>query len=874
MPIVAKVARMANGRGSRDRVRDPIKSNLKEGLKRVLNWRRWWLPVTFGLMLLVLGVTVAVMINPATTGPSLPLTEEEVGTISNVDVRAPISFNLPDIEATKHKRMEAESAIRSVYDFEQELGRDRVRRLEEAFASMQRIVAQHESELEEEHPEPDEGVEPDADTADGERKRSKPRKGRKLTAREAAEQAQLQDAEATRNNEVLSEKLEEQKDEFQKLLQIVVKDDDFAQLKGLKFSTETLRGLTELVDRNMRHMIVPSRELLALDRAKGITVRFLKDGLPQREMPIVSFSRIMDIEEALERVEQTAALDLGEFKGAQRATLVRLAKGLVAPNMFFNRAETDRRKQEAGENVQPLETSYKKDEIILRFGEKIQKKHVRAFQQMARLTEVSNAGQMAFGTVLLVVITVLFVTLFAARNIRKFRKQARDLGLLALVMFVSLVSVKLWFWIFDAVWERFHYFNLESYYFAIPFAAGAMLIRFVLNSEMALAFTAVFAVLAGMLMDSNLGWAIYCLVSSLIAAAAVGKVRQRTSLLYAGALAGLGNMLLAVSMGLFAGSFMSFQTVFSALFAFSGGILAAMIVTGVAPVIEVAFGYTTDIKLLELANLNHPLLKDLIVQAPGSYHHSIIVGSLVEAGAEAIHCNPLLARVMAYYHDIGKIKKPAYFSENQRDGVNRHDKLKPSLSASVLRAHVKDGAELAREYRLGGPIVDAIVQHHGTSLMKFFYQRAKDQSEEGDTIKEEDFRYPGPKPGMREVALVMLADSVEAAAKSISDPSPARLQGLVQNMINRIFVDGQLDECDLTLKDLHEIARAFNRVLAGIYHHRPDYPEPATRDAREREAAEKKAKAEPIVHEPLKEGEEKRQDTPDDKQENIKRLGI
>jgi putative nucleotidyltransferase with HDIG domain len=433
-----------------------------------------------------------------------------------------------------------------------------------------------------------------------------------------------------------------------------------------------------------------------------------------------------------------------------------------------------------------------------------------------------------------------------------------------MLMFVSLGSVKLWFWVFSAIWEQFKIFPLVSYYFAIPFAAGAMLVRFVQNSEMALCFAAIFSVLSGFVMDSSMAYTFYCLVSSLVAAGAVSKVGQRASLMRAGAVTGLVNMFLAISMSLFAGDFFSFQTVYSVIFGFAGGILASTIVMGVAPLVETAFGYTTEIKLLELANLNHPLLKELIVQAPGSYHHSIIVGSLVEAAAESIRSNPLLARVMAYYHDIGKIRKPAYFSENQRDGVNRHDKLKPSLSASVLRAHVKDGVELACEYRLGQPIVEAIQQHHGTSLMKFFYQKARDLSEPNDTVNEEDFRYAGPRPQMREVALVLLADSVEAAAKSISDPSPARLQGLVQNIVNRIFVDGQLDECDLTLKDLHEIARAFNRVLTGIYHYRPDYPEVATRE-REQLA----------VLQPVKESDsKKRQETPDDKHEDFKRLGI
>jgi hypothetical protein len=891
---------MAKANGSRNQ-RDPLGDSQSERKRRWQGLRRWWVHLTFALVLLVLGVTVAAINNPATTSPTLPLSLDAVGRVANSDVRAQIGFSVRDTEATERKRVEAEAAIRSVYDFEQELGQERLRRLREAFAEMRRIIERQRQRAEDlQAVEPEaagrraaEGAGPAAPDAAGDR----PPAGapQELDAR-------------------IDAALDDRKGEFFKLLQVVVEERDFARLRRDRFSAKTMAAAARLVEKTMQQMIVPNRELLTADRARGITVRFLRNRVPQREMVVTVFSRIQDLDEALARVEQTAALELVDVEGPLKATIVRLAKALVEPNMFFNREETQRRKEEARENVQPLEISYKKDEIIIRSGEQIQKKHVRAFQQMAKLTEVTHAGQLAVGTVMLVVMLLLLVAWYAGRQIRQLRVRPKDLGLLALVMFVSLVSVKLWFWIFGAVWGQFRLLPLESYYFAIPFAAGAMLVRFVLNSEMALAFAAAFSVLAGLVMESNVGWAVYCLVSSLVAAAAVNQVRQRTSLLYAGALTGLANVVLAVAMSLYAGSFLSFHTLFSVLMAFSGGILAAIIVAGVAPLIEVAFGYTTDIKLLELANLNHPLLKDLIVQAPGSYHHSIIVGSLVEAGAESIDCNPLLARVMAYYHDIGKIKKPSYFSENQRDGINRHDKLKPSLSASVLRAHVKDGAELARESRLGQPILDAIQQHHGTSLMKFFYQRAREQAESPDLVKEEDFRYSGPKPQTREVALVMLADSVEAAAKSIADPSPARLQGLVQNMINRIFVDGQLDECDLTLQDLHRIARAFNRVLAGIYHHRPDYPEPATRDARPREAIEKKGTErkgpdskpveEPAAERPLAAGEPeadkpalgdgpgkersaeaggagdkrrddaKRQETPDDKQEDIKRLGI
>ena len=256
-----------------------------------------------------------------------------------------------------------------------------------------------------------------------------------------------------------------------------------------------------------------------------------------------------------------------------------------------------------------------------------------------------------------------------------------------------------------------------------------------------------------------------------------------------------------------------------------------MIVTGTVPLIESLFKYTTNIKLLELANMNNSLLRDLMIQAPGTYHHSIIVGNLVEAAAEAIGANPLLARVGAYYHDIGKVRKPLYFIENLGRQENRHDKLNPSMSALILMAHTKDGVDLAREWKLGEPLEDIIRQHHGTTLMKFFYEKAKNRKEGGDIlIDERDYRYPGPKPQSREAALIMLADAVEAASRTLTDPTSARIKGMVQKIINNIFIDGQLDNCELTLKDFHLIAKSFNLILTGMFHQRIDYPEPAFKE--------------------------------------------
>ncbi|HOX42812.1 MAG TPA: HDIG domain-containing protein [Myxococcota bacterium] len=860
---------MASDRPTRER-------RLATWLAELRDWRAWVRSLGFWAGLCLLGVTVAIMVNPATTSPSLPLLDEEIGRVARADIRAPMSFPVPDVETTERKRQEASDSILSVYDHEAELGAQRIQRLRDAFGEMQRVIETHRAQVAALEAElTAAGVDLRAPAEDAGRKPRPPRghaPGPGAAAEPEAVPANPRD-ELERLKASLDGLLDQQKGQFLRALQVVVKDEDFARLKAEGFSPASLNAIASLVDRVMRNMVVSSRELLEADRSKGLTVRFLKDGTSQSEALVTSFARLLDMEEALQRVRQNAALELPDMQPGLRVTVIRLAESLVTPNLFFNRVETDRRKQQARARVQPLEISIRKGEKIIREGDLIEKRHIRVFQEMARRTDLSNAPQLMLGMVLLVTVLLYLLSQFARLNIRKFRAGAKELALMGVVMFTFLVSVKLWFWVFGAVSTLYRTIPLESYYFAIPFAAGAMLVRFVLNSEMALTFTAAASFLAGILMEGSLPYGVFCLASSLVGAGALRHVKQRNSLLRAGATTGLLNVLLALSISMLGQDFLTATTLWNALFAFSGGILAAIIVLGVAPILEAIFGFTTDITLLELANLNHPLLKELIVQAPGSYHHSIIVGSLVEAAAETIHCNPLLARVMAYYHDIGKIKKPQYFSENQRDGTNRHDKLKPSLSASVLRAHVKDGAELARASRLGRPIVEAIQQHHGTSLIKFFFQRAKDQAGADEVVREEDFRYPGPKPQSREVALVMLADAVEAAAKSVSDPSPARLQGLVQNIINRIFVDGQLDECDLTLKDLHVIARAFNRVLTGIYHHRPDYPEAATKETREREAREAERLAADLEAELARGEAAARAEAEGSRPEDIKRLG-
>jgi putative nucleotidyltransferase with HDIG domain len=312
-------------------------------------------------------------------------------------------------------------------------------------------------------------------------------------------------------------------------------------------------------------------------------------------------------------------------------------------------------------------------------------------------------------------------------------------------------------------------------------------------------------------------------------------VKDRAGMLRSGLIVGAVSVPVIFFFALVEGKGLSADMLITAAFSFVGNSLAIpMIVLALTPLIEAIFGYASDFKLLELANLNHPALKELIVQAPGTYHHSIILGSLVEAAAEAIGANPLLARSCAYYHDIGKGRNPLYFGENQK-GENRHDALAPAMSAVIIKRHVTEGVEMAKQYKLPKLVADAIPQHHGTRLVGYFHHKAikeQDGKENPQPIDESIYRYPGPKPQFREAALVMIADGVEAISRTIPEPTSANLDGLVHKYINVIFAEGQLDECDLTLRDLNLIAESFMRTLEGIYHARPEYPSGSVKSPR------------------------------------------
>jgi len=357
--------------------------------------------------------------------------------------------------------------------------------------------------------------------------------------------------------------------------------------------------------------------------------------------------------------------------------------------------------------------------------------------------------------------------------------------------------------------------------FYIPFCVIPVLATLLFNNlEISLLITLATAVSVASLSDNPFQLALLFLISGIISSTLVLGARRRTTIIRAGFIVGVMQVISLIFIDRFRIGLPARY-----LILMLNGIVSVIVVLGVLPVFEYLFRTLTNISLLELADFHHPLLQRMVQEAAGTHHHSLVVGNLSETACEAVGANALLARIGAYYHDIGKLQKPDYFSENQDIKASKHDTLAPSMSKLIIMNHVKEGIELAKKYRLNPILIDFIVQHHGNSLVYYFYRRALEGLEEDQEVKEEGFRYPGPRPNTKETAIVLLADSVEAATRALKDPTPTKIEEVVHKVINNKFIDGQLDECDLTLKDLEKISSVFIRILSGIYHSRVTYPE-------------------------------------------------
>jgi len=579
--------------------------------------------------------------------------------------------------------------------------------------------------------------------------------------------------------------------------------------------------------------VVGNKMMLMSQSGKGVLLHNIHT---EKEVNVTDVDRFYDLKSARDFVRaQKKAVSRTTSPREMADVSLKIAAALIKPNLTFNKRETELRKDLARRSVKPFYFKVKKGEMLVREGERIAPGHLLKLSEQNRfLKQKEMTGQVPAMAVLIgVLISAMYLAgLMTGPSSREETKDLLFNAATLLVMFLVIVALN---FVFEETARGFNYFTARALLFAMPVASGAMLVSVFQGMAVATSFSLIVSILASLVVGGRVEFFTYFFVGSLLAAYGVRDCRDRGILIRTGLKVGVCSAVLALSIQALYGSFYTLETLIALASAFIGGALLGVIATGMLPLIEMSFGYTTDIKLLELANLDRPLLRELMVQCPGTHHHSVIVSNMVEATAKAVNANPLLAKVAAYYHDIGKMKKPLYFIENQMGRGNKHERLAPSMSSLILISHVKDGVELAGKYKLGREIIDIIRQHHGTSLISFFYEKAKEQSEKkagrSFQVKEEDFRYPGPKPQTKEAGLVMLADVVEAASRTLVDPTAARIQGMVQKIINKVFSDGQLDECELTLKDLHEIAKSFNKTLSGIFHHRVEYPESVARSA-------------------------------------------
>ena len=499
----------------------------------------------------------------------------------------------------------------------------------------------------------------------------------------------------------------------------------------------------------------------------------------------------------------------------------------LRPNLIYDAAATDEAIEEAVKQVLPVQRTIQQGQMIIREGDPVTQEHIDILKQLG-VQRSASLGVTLGGVAMFVAMIFMLSIAYLRMYHRDILKQGRLMMLLGLI-FVLIVAIAKGIMVLQ-IGDRPEINALVGY--LIPVSAGSMLVAILLNPQVAYLFTFVAAVFVGMLSQGTpVPFVANAFVSGAVGVLWVSRLNQTGDLARSGLYIAGVNTLTIITMSMLYTGMTGTMILTGVFFGILNGFLSAILTIGLLPYLETVFSVTSMVKLLELSNPNQELLRKLLVEAPGTYHHSIMVGNLAESAAERIGAHPLTVRVGAYYHDIGKLKRPYFFVENQLASDNPHEKIAPSLSALIITSHIKDGVEMAREKRLPPQIIDFIEQHHGDSLVKYFYSRALEEDKEGN-VNQETFRYEGPKPQSKEVALVMLADSVEAAVRSLQDPTQGRIEGMVRRIIKERLNDGQLDECDLTFRDLNIIAESFSKVLTGVYHSRIEYPETLARNLR------------------------------------------
>lgn len=541
--------------------------------------------------------------------------------------------------------------------------------------------------------------------------------------------------------------------------------------------------------------------------AKNAVVTAVNNAM-SKEIPIVQLT------EAKNQVEEE--LKSYSLKKDVLQSAITLARFAIAQNYFLDLDATNQKRQQASEEVK--EVQIKQGQIIVDEGELISREVYRKLGLVGLLDDqISYKPFIGLGILVLLIITGI---------IYFFEKKDNKIKNNSLLLYCFIFTITLLLMKILSLFQKIDYNHIG---YIVPVAMGAMLVKLLLNERIAFLTSMIFAICGSIIFNEgvtgsfNFSVGVYYLFACLVGILFLGDHNLRSKILQAGLFVSIMNCLVLLAILLIRnGSYTNVEIGTYFIMACVSGLVASVLTIGFMPFFETGFGILSTMKLIELSNPNHPLLRKILTETPGTYHHSVMVANLSESACEAIGADGLLARVGAYYHDIGKTKRPQYFIENQMNIENPHNKLSPQLSKNIIIAHVTDGVDMLKKHKMPKEFIDIAEQHHGTSLLKYFYHQAKQTN---DSIYEEEFRYPGPKPQTKEIAIISIADSVEAAVRSMSNPTPDKIEKLVRSIIADRLQDHQLDECDLTLKELDIIAKSFCESLKGIFHSRIEYPE-------------------------------------------------
>ncbi len=703
-------------------------------------------------LLCVIAAAGALLLLPISDDGLLGLPKLEVGDLSPRTIKSPQAFVVPNADATEQQRRAVVRKIRPVYDQKVWLGDDAKRRLESAFE-------------------------------DGRRHKEDP-------------------------EETVSERARR----FMLGLGVAMDEEALEPLLAAD-NTEELRDASIMVVQTIyEQRIVEDKRFLDLQNpARGFTLRMVnEDGEVARTESFFNLGSTLGLDQARAEIDNLVAKELSRLAPEHRRAVALIAKKLLRPNLVPNQAETNRQKRDAEQAVKTVSISIAPGETVLREGERVSKQDLQILEGIENELRAQSRLQAAIGSALLVVLLVGFAYRYASRSFLPNKPSHRDLTFMATVFVVMMLVFWAGYKLALPLAEAIPIAKPTDFRFVIPVALGALAVRLIVGWEAALAFAAVMGVISGWMMDASLGFAAYTILGSLAAASVPDRTTWRIAILRASTRAALAQGTLLAALSLIDSSWAVEALLPQLLMAAVSAALCLLLAFICLPVVEVMFGYTTSFRLADLSNLNHPLLRELLVEAPGTYHHSIMVGTLAQAAAEAIGADPQLALVGGYYHDVGKIKNPDAFEENERQSFGS---LPPLDEARELKMHVADGLELGAEHRLGAPVLEIIAQHHGTGVVRNAHKRAEQQY---STIDRADFAYAGPRPLSREAAIVMLADVVEVATRDL-----AQEIGLVRETIERrvrqtlgeVLEDRQLEQCELTLRDISAVSTAFTNVL-------------------------------------------------------------